>query len=121
MSLHQIFDYLAIRLDGPAAAALGDFDLLWQVTDTGDDVGISISNGTMHAMVGRRPTAAVATIRAPRPVLDDRVASGDGIDVPLTAGDLQIDGAVDTVVELWAQMHPFKMFFPIVEPRADPR
>ncbi len=116
MTLHQIFDYLAIRLAGPAVAAMGDFDLVWNVTDTGVSVGISVSNGTMHAHEGRVPPAPVATIDAPRSVLDELVSSGDSITVPIESGAVSINGDQARVIELWSQMDDFKMFFPIIEP-----
>ncbi|MGI9600431.1 MAG: alkyl/aryl-sulfatase [Acidimicrobiales bacterium] len=116
MTLEQVFDYLAVRLDGPAAAEAGDFDFGWSVTDTGEDVAVSISNGTLHARVGALPPNGVATVRSPRATLDALLASGDAIDDPLASGELAIDGDAAAVVDLWALLAQFPMFFPIVEP-----
>ncbi|NNE74587.1 MAG: MBL fold metallo-hydrolase [Acidimicrobiales bacterium] len=116
MTLHQIFDYLAIRLDGSGAVELGDFELVWEVTDTADTIGIGVSNGTMHGWVGRVPEAPVATVRAPRSVLDDLVAEGGSIAEAIAAGTATVEGDATKVVALWDLMADFKMFFPIVEP-----
>ena len=44
----QVFDYLAIRLDGPAAVELGDVSFDWVVEDVDEHVRITLSNGTLH-------------------------------------------------------------------------
>jgi linear primary-alkylsulfatase len=116
MTEHQVFDYLAIRLDGRAATALGDFDFSWVISDRDRTVGISVSNGTMHARLGWTPAGSIATVTGARTVLDELISSGDDISVPLDAGGLTIDGDADTIIALWGLLGDFKMFFPIVEP-----
>ncbi|MDH3706017.1 MAG: MBL fold metallo-hydrolase, partial [Acidimicrobiia bacterium] len=116
MTVHQVFDYFAVRLDGPAAVELGDFEFAWQVTDTGEDVAVSVSNGTLHAKVGRPAAAPVATIRAPRATLDRLVATGDDLARVVADGAASIDGDAHRLLALWGLLDHFAMFFPIVEP-----
>ncbi len=116
MTLHQIFDYLAVRLDGVAAADAGDFDFVWSVTDTDESVGVSISNGTLHARAGRTPANPVATVSAEREVLNALVSAGDTLAMAIEAGDASVDGDQAKVTALWELLTHFKMFYAIIEP-----
>ena len=116
MTVHQIFDYLAIRLDGPRAVELGDFDLLWEITDAGQSVRVSISNGTLHAAEGKTPASPAATIRSEREVLNRLVATDEDIASAIENGGAIVDGDEQRVVGLWDLMTNFEMFFPIIEP-----
>ena len=46
LSVEQLFDTLAIRVNGPRAAGEA-FVILWNVTDTGDTVRLTLSNGAL--------------------------------------------------------------------------
>ena len=46
LSIEQLFDTLAIRVDGPRAAA-EKLSIQWTFTDTGDVVRLSLSNGAL--------------------------------------------------------------------------
>jgi alkyl sulfatase BDS1-like metallo-beta-lactamase superfamily hydrolase len=116
MTLTQVFDYLAIRLDGPALAELGDFQLDWHVSDMDEDVRLTVSNGTLHGVLGRRAVAPVATIRSPRAALDRMIAFGTSVDDLVAEGLVTIEGDADRVTSLWSLLVDFPLFFPIVEP-----
>ncbi len=53
MSLQQIFDFLAVRLDGPAVVPLGHLCVDWVLPDVADTVRVELSNGTLHPLPAR--------------------------------------------------------------------
>ena len=116
MTVEQIFDYLAVRLDGPAAAGMGDRQFTWTMSDTDDVVRLTLSNGTLHAVVGRSAADPIAGVRSARAVLDELVASGDPLRARVDDGSVEITGDADWVLGLWDLLVDFPMFFPIVEP-----
>ncbi len=116
MSLGQVFDYLAIRLNGPAAVALGGFSFNWVLTDTGEKARVTVSNGTLHGVIGRDATDAVATVRCERSVINGLIATNDTLRSRWESSEVTIDGDAESVLGVWDVMETFPMFFPIVEP-----
>ena len=47
LTVEQLFDTLAIRIDGPRAAAAGSLVIDWRFTDSGSTVRLSLSNGAL--------------------------------------------------------------------------
>ena len=116
MTVEQVFDYLAVRLDGPAAAGMGDRQFTWTMSDTDDVVRLTLSNGTLHAVVGRSAADPIAEVRGARAVLDELVATGNPLRARVDDGSVEITGDADWVLGLWDLLVDFPMFFPIVEP-----
>lgn len=115
MQLDQIFDYLAIRANGPRLVDLGDFQINWVLEDD-EDTRISISNGTLHAVPGRLAEEPAATITSPRAALS-ALARGDRAFPDLLAdSDATVDGDRVLVEQLWGTLDSFPLFFPIIEP-----
>ena len=122
MTLGQVFDYLAVRLDGPAAVELGTVHVRW-VLDTGDGAAegaaTELSNGTLHSRVGALAATAPAPDATVRCSLDDLhrlVSAGGDLRAEIEAGRFAIDGDADSVCGIFERLTPFEMFFPIVEP-----
>jgi linear primary-alkylsulfatase len=108
MTVTQIFDTVAIRVDGPRAANVS-LSVLWDFTDTGQRYLMELSNGVLvHQPTGRTPKADL-TLTLTFPQLLKLLASGslDGIE---TAGD---PGVLQTLLSLTDQPDPS---FPIVTP-----
>ena len=116
MTLEQMFDYLAVKLNGPKAAQLGDHDLVWTFTDLDETVGVSLSNGTLNASVRRVPESPAATVSCARGVLEQLIATQDPIGTHIDAGTVRVDGDDALVRALWANLDEFNLFFPIIEP-----
>lgn len=114
----QVFDYLAVRLDGSAAVALGDHHLEWIFDDSGDAVELELSNGTLHSRQPgpHRLGEPSATVRCTRTDLNRLVVAELSIDDGLSTGAVRVEGSVDLVRSLWNALTTFKMFFPIIEP-----
>jgi alkyl sulfatase BDS1-like metallo-beta-lactamase superfamily hydrolase len=116
MTLEQLFDYLAVRLDGPAATGLGDLAFTWKVSDQGEVVRLILSNGTLHSVIGSGATTPDAELTCTRSVLDDLVATGDPLQDKVAGGEVEVSGDTDAALRLWDLFVDFPMFFPIVEP-----
>ena len=116
MTPEQIFDYLAMCLDGPAATELGDVEFRWVLTDTVQDVGLSLSNGTLHSGIDRPTADPVATVTCTRPALDDLVANGGSLAERMESGSVGIEGDASLVLGIWDLLVEFPLFFPIIEP-----
>ena len=116
MTPEQIFDYFAVCLDGPAATELGDFDFRWVLADTGQDIGLSLSNGTLHSAVDRPTVDAVATITCTRSALDELVAGGGSLSAPIESGAVTVEGDASGILAMWDLLVEFPLFFAIIEP-----
>lgn len=116
MTPTQVFDYLAVRLDGPAAVGLGQHHLQWRLRDTGDEVALELSNGTLHSRHGSTGETIAATITSTRRDLDRLVGAELSIEDALATDLLHIEGDSDLVVSLWNLLTTFNMFFAIIEP-----
>jgi hypothetical protein len=114
----QVFDYLAVRLDGSAAVAFGNHHLAWSLDDTGDVVELELSNGTLHSREPgvRRTVDVSAHVRCNRSDLNRLVVAEISFADSLENGALRVEGSLDLVSNLWNALTTFKMFFPIIEP-----
>ena len=99
-----------------AAVGLGDFAFDWTISGTADRVRVTLSNGTLHGVVGAEAASSVATVRCERSVIDRLVADGASLRAVVAEGAATIDGDGDRVLALWDLLVDFPMFFAIVEP-----
>ena len=88
MTITQLFDSIAIRIDGPSG---GDRDLIdqWRFTDTGETFRMELSNGVLIHHPTTRDLPADTTVTLTKPQLLTLLANGsaDGIDM---AGDTSV-------------------------------
>jgi alkyl sulfatase BDS1-like metallo-beta-lactamase superfamily hydrolase len=122
MTLGQVFDYLAVRLDGPAAVEFGTVHVRW-VLDAGDGsveaATTELSNGTLHSRVGALAATAPAPDATVRCTLEDLhrlVSTAGNLRAEIEAGRFAIDGDADSVCAIFECLTPFEMFFAVVEP-----
>ncbi|MBW9210215.1 MBL fold metallo-hydrolase [Mumia sp. zg.B21] len=104
----QLFDTIAIRLDGAKAAGVTG-SIAWHFTDSGEAYRMELSNGALVHFPTTRGDAADLTLRLTRPQLLGLLGSGtlDGIDVD---GDTSV---LTTIVGLTDEPDPR---FAVVEP-----
>lgn len=114
----QVFDYLAVRLDGSAAVTFGNHHLIWSLEDTGDVVELELSNGTLHSREPGAPrnVKVSATVRCTRADLNRLVVAEISFADSIANGTVRVDGSRELVSNLWNALTTFKMFFPIIEP-----
>ena len=101
MSITQLFDTIAIRIDGPRAAATS-LAVLWHFTDSDERYLMQLSNGLLvHHPTSRTPHADL-TVRLTRAQLIGLLFSGslDGVE---TAGDA---GVLKTLMGLTDEPDP---------------
>jgi alkyl sulfatase BDS1-like metallo-beta-lactamase superfamily hydrolase len=101
MSITQLFDTIAIRIDGPRAAATS-LSVLWHFTDSDERYLMQLSNGLLvHHPTSRTPHADL-TVRLTRAQLIGLLLSGslDGVE---TAGDA---GVLKTLMGLTDEADP---------------
>ena len=81
MTVTQLFDTIAIRIDGPRAAGTA-LSVLWHFTDSGERYLMELSNGALiHHPTQHTPETGL-TLTLTHPQLLELLASGslDGID-----------------------------------------
>jgi alkyl sulfatase BDS1-like metallo-beta-lactamase superfamily hydrolase len=111
MSVEVILDALAVRLDGPAVAAVRG-TIAFEVGD--ERHLLELSNGTLHHhRSDSRP--ADTTVRMPRSALDAVVMGGD-IGGLVADGTIGISGDPTLLQALVANLDTFAFWFPIVTP-----
>jgi len=108
MTVTQLFDMIAIRIDGPRAAHTA-LAVLWHFTDTDERYLMELSNGVLIHHPTRRSPDVDLTLALTHPQLLGLLASGSlqGIE---TVGD---PGVIKTVLSLIDEPDPN---FPIVTP-----
>jgi len=108
LSVTQLFDTIAIRVDGPRAAGTA-LSVLWHFTDTGDLYWMELSNGVLIHYPTRRSPKADLTLTLTRPQLLGILASGS-LDGAGAQGD---PGVLRTLMSLTDEPDPS---FPVVTP-----
>ena len=109
LTVEQVFDATAIRIDGPRAAADGvDLAIDWHLTDEDTHRLTTLRHGVFVHQPVDRPTGAPTAYALTRAEL-----------LPLLAGFAEVDpveGTGDTLVTLRSYLDRFDPAFPIVEP-----
>jgi alkyl sulfatase BDS1-like metallo-beta-lactamase superfamily hydrolase len=108
MTITQLFDTIAIRIDGPRAASTA-LSILWHFTDSSEHYWMELSNGVLIHHPTRHTPKADLTLTLTRPQLLGLLGSGslDGIDA---AGD---PGILQTLLSLTDEPDPS---FPVITP-----
>jgi alkyl sulfatase BDS1-like metallo-beta-lactamase superfamily hydrolase len=90
MTVTQLFDTIAIRIDGPRAAGIS-LRVLWHFTDSGEHYLMELSNGALIHFPTRRTPEADLDLTLTHPQLLGLLASGslDGIGASGDPGVLQ--------------------------------
>ena len=113
----QVFDYLAVRLNGVEAEKLGHHHLTWSLSDTGETVHLELSNGTLHSRIAATTSTNVsATIVSTRADLNRLVGAELVFDEAVKSGAVVITGSTELATSIWNALVTFKMFFAIIEP-----
>ena len=119
MTLEQCFDYFSVCLDGPRALEIAPFRARWSITDTGEVATVELSNGTFKARTGELAPldeSVDVTISSSRAVIERLVGVDLDLAGPLAEGAVAIEGDATAIVDLFALMQSFPMFFAIIEP-----
>jgi alkyl sulfatase BDS1-like metallo-beta-lactamase superfamily hydrolase len=115
MSLVLLLNYLAMRIDGPRAAA-SDLVLNLVFTDTGDRAVLELRNGALNHSLDRQRDDADATVTLTREALNAVVMGETDLLAEARSGAISVEpdtGPLETLVGL---LDSFDLWFNVVEP-----
>jgi alkyl sulfatase BDS1-like metallo-beta-lactamase superfamily hydrolase len=115
LSTEQLFDVLAIRIDGPRAGELR-LSFNWVFTDTDERHVLALSNGVLIHSANRQDPEADATVVVERAALNELFAGITPIAQLLEAGRLRVEGDAAKLGELLGLLDEPDPSFAIVTP-----
>ncbi|MFE0904809.1 alkyl/aryl-sulfatase [Streptomyces rochei] len=123
LTVEQIFQSMAVRIDGPRAAAAGRLLLRWEITEGTPDTPAEVwtlllSNGALIPMPGDAPRGEKPhlTLRLARATLDAVVGRTTTFPAAVAAGLMVPDGDLTALTTLGGLMERPDPRFPIVTP-----
>ena len=115
LSSEQLFDVLAIRIDGPRAGELR-LSFNWVFTDTDERHVLMLSNGVLIHSANRQDPHADATVVVERAALNELFAGITPVAELLGAGRLRVEGDAAKLGELLGLLDEPDPSFAIVTP-----
>ena len=116
LALDTYLDYLAVRLNGPKAAASGGMSINLTLPDIKEKVGLVVENGVMSYSLGRLNDNADVSVTMDRAVLDDINLRVTTIEEAVASGNVQISGDANKFNQFLALLDTFELYFNIVTP-----
>ncbi|WP_426415395.1 alkyl/aryl-sulfatase [Aestuariirhabdus sp. LZHN29] len=114
MSVDMFFDYMAVQLNA-ADAEDTELTINWNFTDTGEQYMMWLRNGVLNYRAGVQSAEADATMNLDRTTLNG-LAQGNSALGALVSGEIDIDGSLLAVKNLFGLLHKFEPTFNIVTP-----
>ncbi len=111
----QIFDTLAVRLDGPRAAGQ-PLRLNWLFADSGKRYVLDLDNAVLHAHPVTSAMPDAPSVETSRPAINAIVCGHQSFEDAITSGRISGDG-LDRLRAIVALLEPIARMFEIVEPR----
>ena len=111
----QLFDAIAIQIDGPRAAEKS-MTIGWHFTDTGRDYTLFLTNGVLRHRSGAPKDPTSATVQISRTAFNQLVAGAVQPQDLLQSGDLVVQGEAASFKELLGLLDPPDRNFAIVTP-----
>lgn len=111
----MLFDYLAVRLNGPRAAEK-NLALNIRFTDLDEEYLLTVENGALNHKKGRSSPDADATITLTKSVLDDVQLGNAVLDDKIKSGDIKIEGNAEALSEFMGLLDTYNYWFNIVTP-----
>jgi alkyl sulfatase BDS1-like metallo-beta-lactamase superfamily hydrolase len=119
LSVSQLLDAMAIRLDGPAAWE-HHVRIDWVVTSPDEEHAVTVRNGVFRHKQGRHDPAAGATFVIEREALNQLVLKATDVPELAEAGRLRVEGDAAQLVSLLGLLDEPDPAFSIVTPRPAP-
>ncbi len=115
MPPHMVFDYLAVRLNGPKAA---DKKIVLNVDfiDLKEQYVLTVENGVLNYSHGKQEDKADATVKVTKATLDDIQLKEATIEQKIESGDVKITGKKEAFEEFLGLLDTFPFWFNIVTP-----
>lgn len=115
LSLEDLFDYLAVRLNGPAAAGVTS-RINFRFQDSDEAVLVVIENSVLHHAASQQDPDADATVVLTRDGLIALAMLGRPVASMIEAGAIEVDGEVSSVQAMLDLLDDFEFWFNIVTP-----
>jgi alkyl sulfatase BDS1-like metallo-beta-lactamase superfamily hydrolase len=115
LTVPQVFDSIAIRIDGPSAWDL-HLMISWVITDTGTTHLTELRNGTLNHRTIVTPVPGTTTFTLARPVLIGLVTGTLDLVAALGDGRVTVDGDPAILANLVSVVAPVDPDFAIVTP-----
>jgi alkyl sulfatase BDS1-like metallo-beta-lactamase superfamily hydrolase len=115
LTVAQIFDALAVRLDGPRAGRLS-FAVNWTMTETGERHLLRLENAVVSHIAGRHLDDAALSVTIPRAQLLFMLFGFVPVDDLVASGDATVEGDVGVLETLRGLLDPPDPRFAIVTP-----
>ncbi|HLM85134.1 MAG TPA: alkyl sulfatase dimerization domain-containing protein, partial [Solirubrobacteraceae bacterium] len=115
LSTSQLFDAIAIQIDGPRA---GDLQLTmhWRFPDTGESYRLTLANGVLTHRPGSPAGEVGASVTVERAALNELLLGAAAPEQLVASGRLTIDGDQHVLGRLLALLDPPDPSFAIVTP-----
>jgi alkyl sulfatase BDS1-like metallo-beta-lactamase superfamily hydrolase len=113
--LEYVFDYLAVRLNGPAAEGRSLVVNL-RLTDTDEEAVLRVENCVLHGLIGRQEAEAPVTLSLERSVLNALATGAADLGDQIEAGQVNVDGEAPEAVALFGMLDRFDRWFAVVTP-----
>jgi alkyl sulfatase BDS1-like metallo-beta-lactamase superfamily hydrolase len=117
LSVAQLLDAMAIRLDGPRAWA-SSLRIDWLIADPDEEHAITVGNGVLRHRPGSHGEEADATLRIDREALNRMLLDPESAVALAEEGRLRVEGDGEKLGELLGLLDEPDPGFPIVTPRA---
>jgi alkyl sulfatase BDS1-like metallo-beta-lactamase superfamily hydrolase len=115
MSLELLFNYLAMRINGPAAAGKRiTLNLLF--TDTGEEAVLELRSATLNHSLGRQAEGADATVRLARRDLDAVIVGETTLVAEAERGTIEVEPDLAPLAALVELLDEFDLWFNVIEP-----
>lgn len=119
MTIDMIFDYMAIRLNGPKASGK-HIKINWNFTDTKEQYILTLQDATLSHMAGKQAKDADTTITLKRAAWDEILSGAPNVksimESKLRSKEIAIEGNKLKILELMSLMDKFNFWFNIVTP-----
>jgi alkyl sulfatase BDS1-like metallo-beta-lactamase superfamily hydrolase len=115
MDLDLLFDYAAMRLNGPQAEGKS-MQLNWNFTDTKQKYVLELENSALSHIADRQSEDADATVNLTREKLNEILLGNTTFEKELDAASISVDGNADALKELLGMLDKFEFWFNIVTP-----
>jgi linear primary-alkylsulfatase len=115
LSVDQVLDAMAIRLDGPRASNM-HLTVNWMVTDPDERHLLELENGVLHHRADRHDPGADGTLVVERRALNEMLAKTANLAELAESGRLRVEGDGTKLGELLELLEEPDSRFPIVTP-----
>ena len=115
LTLSELLDALAVRLNGPEAAGKRTV-VNFHFSDSDEDYLVTLANGVLNHAVGKRVSDADVNVELTRRAFLGMAMAGVPVEQLIESNTIQVDGDVDALVELIGLLDSFEFWFNIVTP-----